>query len=175
VRLAAILAGSLAVATCAIALAVHLALAAEARRWLAFPFTGIPAEPAQAATIFAHNLRALVAVAAMLLIAQSNHRESEDEPGPIARIVQRAGEALLGGAVAANVALFGASMGAYGIRMARAALPHGPLELAAYSLALALYLQGRHRRLPIRHAFAVMAVSVSALALAAVVETFVSV
>ena len=27
-------------------------------------------------------------------------------------------------------------------------LPHGPVELAAYSLALALYLQGRRRALP---------------------------
>ena len=67
----------------------------------------------------------------------------------------------------------GASFGAYGTRMVRAALPHGPVELAAYSLALALYLQGRTRPLPIRHVLAVAALSVSVLALSAVLETFV--
>ena len=46
------------------------------------------------------------------------------------------GEALLAAAVAANVIVVGASFGAYGTRMLRAALPHGPVELAAYSLAL---------------------------------------
>ena len=34
--------------------------------------------------------------------------------------------------------------------MVRAMLPHGPVEVAAYSLALALYLQGRSRPLPPR-------------------------
>ena len=62
---------------------------------------------------------------------------------------------LLGAAVAANVIVIGASFGAYGTRMLRAALPHGPVELAAYSLALALYLQGRRRPLPARHMLAV--------------------
>ena len=42
----------------------------------------------------------------------------------------------------------GAALGGYGTRMVRAMLPHGPVELAAYSLALALYLQGRRRALP---------------------------
>ena len=45
--------------------------AAQARRWLAFPFTGIPARPDVAAGIFLHNLRALAAVGGLLLIAQS--------------------------------------------------------------------------------------------------------
>ena len=42
----------------------------------------------------------------------------------------------------------GAAIGAYGTRMVGAMLPHGPVELAAYSLALALYLHGRRRALP---------------------------
>ena len=68
----------------------------------------------------------------------------------------------------------GASLGAYGTRMVRAALPHGPVELAAYSLALALYLQGRREPLPSRHGRDVGALSIAALALAAVLETFVN-
>ena len=50
--------------------------------------------------------------------------------------------------IAANVLVVGAALGAYGERMVRAMLPHGPVELAAYALALALYLQGRSRALP---------------------------
>ncbi len=82
---------------------------------------------------------------------------------------------MLGAGVAANVIVVGAGLGAYGARMIRALLPHGPVELAAYSLALALYLEGRQRPLGIRHAVAVGALSVAALALAAVLETFVNV
>ena len=90
-------------------------------------------------------------------------------------MLRRLGEALLAAAVAANLIVIGASFGAYGTRMVRAALPHGPVELAAYSLALALYLQGRTRALPARHMLAVVALSVAMLALAAVLETFVNV
>jgi hypothetical protein len=81
---------------------------------------------------------------------------------------------VLAGGVAANVIVVGASFGAYGPRMARAALPHGPVELAAYSLALALYIQGRDQPLPARHVLAVGALSTSALAAAALLETYVN-
>jgi hypothetical protein len=82
---------------------------------------------------------------------------------------------LVGAAVAANVIVVGASLGAYGTRMLRATLPHGPFELAAYSLALALYLQGRRWPLPLRLALGVGALSVATLALAAALETYVNV
>ena len=97
-----------------------------------------------------------------------------DEPTRASATVRLLGEVLLGAAVAANLIVVGASFGAYGTRMLRAALPHGPLELAAYSLALALYLQGRTRALPARHMLAVVALSVAMLALAAVLETYVN-
>ena len=90
-----------------------------------------------------------LAVGGLLLIAQSAYWTGRTaRPGRGSPDVQRLGEALLGAAVAANVIVVGASFGAYGTRMLRAALPHGPVELAAYSLALALYLQGRTRRAP---------------------------
>ena len=160
-----------------IALVVHLWFAAAARRWLAFPFAGIPARPSTAAIIFSHNLRALAAVCGLLLIAQSAYWSAARprEPGPAHRTLRWLGEALLAAAVAANLLVIGASFGAYGTRMVRAALPHGPVELAAYSLALALYLQGRTRALPARHMLAVLALSVATLALAAVLETYVNV
>ena len=175
-RLACGVATILAIACGGIALVVHVWFAAATRRWLAFPFAGIPARPGEAASIFLHNLRALAAVCGLLLIAQSAYwNPRAADPGPLHRIVQRLGEALLGAAVAANVIVVGASFGAYGTRMLRAALPHGPVELAAYSLALSLYLQGRGRPIPARLVLAVLALSVSALAFAAVLETYVNV
>ena len=56
--------------------------------------------------------------------------------------------------------------------MVRATLPHGPVEVAAYALALALYLQGRRRPLPAARMAATIVASVALLALAALLETF---
>lgn len=174
VRLAGAVAAILLTACAVIALIVHVALAAASREWLAFPFAGIPARPGEALMIFLHNLRALSAVAGLLLIAQSA-LSKPGEPGRASRILRLSGEVLLGAAVAANLIVVGASLGAYGTRMLRATLPHGPFELAAYSLALALYLQGRRRALPPRLTLGVAALSVATLALAAVLETYVNV
>jgi hypothetical protein len=176
VRLAGGVAGSLTIVCVVIALVVHASVEAIARRWLAFPFAMIPARPSEAASIFSHNARALGAVCGLLLIAQSAHWNAAGaEPGPAHRMLRRLGEALLAAAVAANLVVIGASFGAYGTRMVRAALPHGPVELAAYSLALALYLHGRGQRLPARCTVAVLALSVSTLGLAAFLETYVNV
>jgi hypothetical protein len=164
----------LAAACGVIALLIHLALAAAVRHWLAFPFTGIPPRLAIAASIFLHNLRALAAVWGLLLIAQSALWNA-DVPGRTCRVLRLSGEVLLGAAVAANLIVVGASLGAYGTRMLRAILPHGPFELAAYSLALALYLQGRRRPLQVRLMLRVVALSVAALALAALLETYMNV
>jgi hypothetical protein len=175
VRVAGRVAVGLTVACGVIALAVHVWFAAAARHWLAFPFTGIPARPGEVASIFVHNLRALGAVGGLVLIAQSAYWTARTaQPGPLHGTLRRLGEALLGAAVAANLIVIGASVGGYGIRMLRAALPHGPVELAAYSLALSLYLQARRRPLPAHCLLAVMALSASMLAVAAVLETYVN-
>jgi hypothetical protein len=168
------IAGGLALVMCAVAVAASIADADGIRRWLAYPFAGIPARPAEAIAIFLHNLRALAAIGGLLLVAQSSYRASPTGPGPVHRAVQLAGEVMLGSAVAANVLLVGASLGAYGARMARAVLPHGPVELVAYALALALYLQGRNRAIALSHTLAIVALSAVTLALAAGLETYVS-
>lgn len=175
VKLAGAFAAVLTLACGGIALIVRAWFADQARRGLAFPFTGIPARPDVAANIFSHNLRALAAIGGLLLIAQSVHWTGrEDEPTRASATVRLLCEGLLGAALAANLIVVGASFGAYGTRMLRAAMPHGPLELAAYSLALALYQQGRRRALPARHVLAVGALSVATLALAGVLETYVN-
>jgi hypothetical protein len=175
-RLGAVTAGALTLVAGVIAVAVHVALAADARTWLQFPFTGLPARPTVAAQIFFHNLRALLAVAGLLLVAQSPFWSARTaEPGAVHRIVRGSGEVLLAAGMAANVIVVGASLGAYGTRMVLATLPHGPVELAAYALALSLYMEGRDRPLPGRLVVAVATLSIAAIALAAILETFVNV
>jgi hypothetical protein len=173
-KMAAAIAGALIVVTFLIALVVDVAFAANARRWLAFGFVGLPARPAEAVSVFRHNLGAFLAVAGLLVIAQTRYWAGETQPGRSHRLVKGAGEVLLSGAVAANVAVVGASFGAYGARMIRAALPHGPLELGAFSLALGLYMKGRDRPIPIGLMVVVGFLSVAALALAALLEVYVT-
>lgn len=174
-KAAAAIAGALIAATFLIALVVDLGFGANARRWLAFGFAGLPARPPEAVSIFQHNVRALLAVAGLLVIAQTPYWGGERQPGPAHQLVRGAGEVLLAAAVLANVAVVGASFGAYGARMIRAALPHGPLELGAFSLALGLYMKGRHQRIPVGLMTVVATVSVAGLALAALLEVYVTV
>jgi hypothetical protein len=175
-KIAVGIAGALTVAVLAVGVAVHITAVASASRLLGFHFAGIPARATVAATVFVHNLHALLAIAGALLVAQMPYLvDRAADPGRSQRMLRVVCEVGLAGAVAANVMVIAVSFGAYGSRMARAALPHGPIELAAYSLALALYIQGRHRVVPARHILAVALLSTTLLAAAAAVETFVNV
>ena len=169
----AILIGVLAIAA-GIALAVLVAVAApaQARDWLAFMFPGVPARPAFAVGIFAHNLRSLSGVFVLLIFARLASRAPDKGT---ARLTVRLGELLLAGAITANVVVVGAALGAYRERMVLALMPHGPVELAAYSLALALYLTDRRRNLPAAYVATAGVACVGLLAIAAVLETWVSV
>ncbi len=156
-RLALRVAGALTLAALLIALVTRLYFAAQARSWLGYPFTGIPAAPGVAAAIFTHNLRALLTVGGALLVAQMSHW-ARPVPKGIDRVLLIAVELALAAAVLGNLLMIGVSFGAYGPRMISATLPHGPFELASYSLALALYLQGRRRRLAVSHTAMIAAV-----------------
>ena len=84
-------------------------------------------------------------------------------------------ELLVAGQVAFNTLVVGSALGAYGARMVRAMLPHGPVELAALAVALALVIAGCRRSLPVRGMLAWAVVSVGLLAIAAILETWVGV
>jgi hypothetical protein len=174
IRLAGLIAAVVIADALLVAIVVRIMLAGEARGWLGYRFPGVPAHAADAIAIFAHNTQALSGVLGLLLIAQLAAR-APGRPGRVQRTVQAAGEVILGGVTAANVLVVGAALGAYGTRMLRSMLPHGPVELAAYTLAIALYLQVRRRVLPARQLARAIAISVVLLAIAAVLETFVSV
>lgn len=172
-RLAGLIAAALIAAALLVATLTRVAFAAAARGWLGYRFPGVPAHTADAVAIFAHNTQALLAVLGLLLIAQLAAR-APNGPGPIQRTVQAGGELILTGVITANVLVVGAAIGAYGLRMLRAILPHGPVELAAYTIAIALYLQGRRQPLPARQLASAITISVALLAIAAVLETFVN-
>ena len=169
----AILIGVAAIAACVvIAGVVAMAAPVQARGWLGFTFPGLAPRPAVAEGIFAHNLRSLSGVFVLLIFARLASRAPDKRP---ARLAVRLGELILAGAITANIVVVAAALGAYRERMAIALMPHGPLELAAYSLALALYLQDRRRNLPAAYAAKVAVGCVALLASAAVLETWVSV
>jgi hypothetical protein len=138
------------------------------------PVPGVPAHAVDAVAIFAHNCGALSGVFGLLLIAQLAGRAPHG-PGRVQRTVQAGGGLILAGVIAANVLVIGAAIGAYGPRMLRATLPHGPVELAAYTVARVLYLHGRRRALPASQLARAILTSVGLLAIAAVLETIVNV
>ena len=169
----AILIGVVAIAACMVlAGVVAMAAPAWARAWLGFTFPGLAARPAVAVGIFAHNLRSLSGVFVLLTFARFAARAPDKRS---ARLGVRFGELILAGAITANVVVVGAAFGAYRERMVMALMPHGPAELAAYSLAIALYLQDRRRNLPAAYVATVAVACVALLAIAAGLETWVSI
>jgi hypothetical protein len=174
VTLAALIATTLIAAAVLIAAMTRVTIAGEVRGWLGYRFPGVPARPDTAVIIFTHNLIALSGVLGLLLIAQLA-AHTADGPGRVQRAVQAGGELILACAIAANTLVVGVAIGAYDTRMVGAVLPHGPVELAAFTLAIALYLHGRRQTLPARQIVATIASCVALLAVAAVLETFVNV
>ena len=169
----AILISVAAIAACMVlAGVVAMAAPAQARGWLGFTFPGLAARPAVAVGILAHNLRSLSGVFVLLIFARLAPRAPDQ---CTARLGVRLGEVILAGAITANVVVVAAALGAYRERMVLALMPHGPVELAAYSLALALYLQDRRRNLPAAYVAKVAMACVALAAIAAVLETWVHV
>jgi hypothetical protein len=172
-------AGALTVVTLCVAAGVRVGWAADMRSLLAFGFAGLPPSPGTAISIFASNARLLAAVFAAVLIAQSPWLAGADSAAadgrhPVQVVLRGAVDAVLALAVAVNVALVGSALGAYGTRMAVAVLPHGPVELAAYSLALALYLRARRAELAVRDVAITAATCLALLAVGSALETFIA-
>ncbi len=171
VALAGIVALALVAAVAAVAVAVHLLLAGQARDALGFRFPGVPGTVGTAATILAANVRVLGGIFAVLAVAQMLARSPDPGARPMRWLLALL-RVLVVLVVTVNVLVVGGALGAYGARMARAMLPHGPVELAAYALALALTLAGRRRPLPVHAIVGWATVSVGLLVIAATLETW---
>jgi hypothetical protein len=171
VALASAVALVLVVAVGAVAVAVQTLLAGQARDALGFRFPGVPATLDSAATIFAANLRVLGGMLAVLALAQMLARSPDPSARPMRWLLALL-RVLVGLVVTVNVIVVGGALGAYGARMVRAMLPHGPVELAAYAAALARVIAGRRRPLPIRAMVGWAILSIGLLAIAATLETW---
>lgn len=169
------LAAALAVlAVLALAAAVTaIGFAAAAREALDFGFGGVAPRLGEAEAIFLHNARLMGAIAAAVLVVQVPRFERDDRAlGRGGERLRTAADVALAVAVAVNAAFIGVTVGAYGGQMVAAMLPHGPLELAAYAVALSLYARARVAPLPVRPALLLAGSALALLALAALAETF---
>lgn len=170
---------TLAVAAALLALAAVAALAASIagpaalRDQLAFGFPELPRTPREIASILANNVRMLGAVFVASWAAQLA-AGIDGGTSRWARAIVRACDAAVLLSAGGHALLVGVGVGAYGSRMVTALLPHGPLELAAYSVALALYASARRGAVGRRRWLATAGVSVLLLMLAAPLEVLVA-
>jgi hypothetical protein len=155
------------VATAA-AVVTALGFASPARTWLSFRFTGMPDEPAAAAGVFTHNASLLGAILALCVLVQA----LSGEQGAVARLARLGSDATVVALGAVNASLVGVTVGAYGAGGVRALLPHGPVELAGFSVALALYAAVRRDSSSFRQVGVLAGSAVGLLAVAAVLETY---
>jgi hypothetical protein len=160
-------------ATLSVAAVVRIGWAGDVRALLAFPFDGVPARLEAAGAILAHNALLLAAILGAASVAQRLQPPSvASARGAVAVALLAAIDTVLALEVGSNILIVGAALGAYGAQMLVALLPHGPVELAAFARAIALYLSARQSRLPARHVTTIGAACLATLALAAVLETF---
>lgn len=168
-RRAAFLSVTMIVAAAVVAAVVHSFAAAAMRAWLDFPFSGIPPELSRVIAILLNNLRLLAALFAGAVVAQLAVRTGARGMAPIAWIC----DAIVVVGCVVHVLLVGATVGAYGDRGVAALLPHGPVELAGFSLGLSVYVAARRERLALPRALGVAGLAVLVLTVAAVLEVMV--
>ena len=155
------------------AITVRLTLAAPARDLLGYPFADPHPSLAGAAAILATNVRKLAGVYGLALVAQAPLLAGEAGWPQARRAVLRlACDAGAVGLLAPSGVLVAVALGAYGSRMAAAMLPHGPLELAAFALALCVYRDARRRPVRAGRALGHAATGLALLAAAALLETY---
>jgi hypothetical protein len=158
-----------------LAAVAHAAFAADARHVLAFTFPGIQPRIGEAASIFTNNARIMAAAFGFAAVIQApwlggiEGTQAKSRAHPATTL---ACDAIVAAIAAHSVAIAACGVGAYGRRMLAALLPHGPVELLAFSLALTLYLEARRRPIAVSRAVTLGAASLLTLAVAAAMETY---
>jgi hypothetical protein len=175
-RALARLAGVVTVVIGAIALLAEVTIAAQARHWLGFTFTGVPHRIGEASTILFNNERFVLGLGAAAWVAQLKVRKSSPyDPGSVTvalMVLSWFVDGVVLFAALVNAAMVGLALGAYGWKTVEALLPHGPFEVAAYCVAGNLYLNARRRVLSRDEWMTAGATTLGLLILAAILETF---
>jgi len=153
---------------------VRLVAAAPARRWLGMTFPGVEPRTGVMLSILAHNIRMLAAVLIACAVAQVARQAAPDQG--IERFATcaaaRACDVVIVATAVAHALLIGAGVGAYGGRVVIGLLPHGPVELITFSLALALYCGARREPIAPQRWVIVASTCVLGLTAAALLEVF---
>jgi hypothetical protein len=167
--LAAIAGGLLTVTALAAATTAAL-FAGEARSLLAVQFQRLPATPGEATGIWLHNLRSEVGVAVFAFLDPVCRRLLEGARPVWRLLLVRVGDVLVAGWAIGSSLAAGVLLGAYGTRQLMAFLPDGPVEVTAWLLLIALYVDVRRGRSSPRAAAPRLALVALLLAVAAVLE-----
>jgi hypothetical protein len=159
-----------------VAVAVVVAFGDDLEQWHQVPFPELPATASEVGSILLHNGRVLLAAigAALAVNAPWLTRPGElVDQSPGWRAARALCDVVLMLGVARNLVTVGVGLAVYRERMVLAILPHGPVELAAFSCGLSLYLLAR--RGPVERSvwLALAGAAVMLLAIAAVLEVFV--
>ncbi|HET6507068.1 MAG TPA: hypothetical protein VFG42_09775 [Baekduia sp.] len=159
--------GGVLVAIGCVALVVALAGADAAREALGLTFPGLPRTLGSAEEVFAANARLLgvTAIAAAVATLLRGTGWAGRVPVALCDLALALGCAL-------HVLLVGAALGGYGAKALAYILPHGPVELAGFSIGLALYAEARVGRLTARAAVGPVVLAIALLAVAAGLEVF---
>lgn len=157
------------------ALVTRFVFAEQARRLLSVHFTVIADQPAEALTIWLDNSRLVLGVTAWTILTAGGLPSRIVKPGDQTRTVPAValwvGDVLLGLWIVATVLLAGVLLGAYGAAQARAFWPYAPIEISAWALLIATYIDTRRRgRGGMRRVAACLVIVEGLLAIAAVLE-----
>jgi hypothetical protein len=168
------IAGWIVASVATVAVLVRVTAAEPTRRWLDFPFAGVDPSVKTAISIFLNNARMVFGVVAGSALIQSRwcKRVGSDRPA-VGVLAVSLLDTLFVLVATSNIVIVGASLGAYGERMATTMLPHGPLELAAFAAAVSLYRQARRGHIPTRQLTVAAVACLGLLLAAALLETYV--
>ena len=171
-RTVSTLAALVALVVALVALVVRVMAARAVRELLGFPFPAHRLGVDGSWDVLLDNVRlAATPLAAAALLTRMDRALPGSRRGRLAR---RAFDALLLALVAVNVIVVGASYGAYGWRMVRYTLPHGPVELAGFACVLAVYIDARSGSFARARATRLAASGLALLVIAAALEGLLS-
>lgn len=159
-----------------VAVAAGIAFADDVSAWQDVPFPELPTTVGEAGSILLHNGRILLAAVGAALAVNSPWLSRAGEPlsrGWGWKATRALCDVVLVLGVARNLLTVGVGLAAYRERMALAILPHGPVELAAFSCGLALYLLARRGPVERRVWLTLVAGGGLLMGVAALLEVFV--
>ncbi len=152
------------------ALLTHVAFAAEARRLLDVHFAAVPDQPNEALSVWLHNSRVVLGVGVCVALSGLIRAITVGGPHGAERIPLWVGDAILTVWTVTVVLTAGILLGAYGERQVQAFWPYAPVELIAWALLIAFYIDARRGRGSARRQLLTLATVEGLLAVAAVLE-----